>query len=77
MVKDRQVMELRYWLGKEATLSVAELKTGMDRKTARKYRRRKLPSEEVREHYWSTRCSSLPIISFHCFFWAWPRIASI
>ena len=55
MVKDRQVKELRHWLQKEATLSVAALKTGMDRKTARKYRRGKLPSEAIREHDWSTR----------------------
>src|SRR5207244_1783007 len=55
MVKDRQVKELRHWLQKEATLSVAALKTGMDRKTARKYRRGKLPSEGSREHDWPTR----------------------
>ena len=34
---------------------MAALKTGMDRKTARKYRRGKLPSEEAREHDWSAR----------------------
>jgi hypothetical protein len=55
MVKDRQVKELRRWIQKEATLSLAALKTGMDRKTARKYRRGKLPSEVAREHDWRTR----------------------
>src|SRR5260370_1352255 len=55
MVKDRQVKVLRHWLQREATLSVAALKTGMDRKTARKYRRGKLPSEDAREHDWQTR----------------------
>ena len=55
MVKDRQVKELRHWLQKEATLSLAALKTGMDRKTARKYRRGQLPSEAAREHDWRTR----------------------
>src|SRR5207245_9158775 len=55
MVKDRQVKELRHWLQKEATLSLAALKTGMDRKTARKYRRGQLPSEAAREHDWQTR----------------------
>jgi len=55
MVKDRQVKELRTWLQKEATLSLAALKTGMDRKTARKHRRGPLPSERVRAHDWQTR----------------------
>ena len=36
MVKDRQVKELRHWLQREATLSVAALKTGMDRKEEEK-----------------------------------------
>jgi len=38
MVTDVQVRLLRKWLGKEASLTFAAAKSGMDRKTARKYR---------------------------------------
>jgi hypothetical protein len=56
MVKDGQVCALRVWVQqREASLSVAAMKTGMDRKTARKYRGGKLPSERVQEHDWRTR----------------------
>jgi len=56
MVKDGQVRALRVWVQeREASLSVAAMKTGMDRKTARKYRRGKLPSERVQDHDWRTR----------------------
>ena len=40
----------------EQTLSLAAAKSGMDEKTARKYRRlRKLPSEMNKERDWRTR----------------------
>ena len=56
MVKDGQVRALRVWVKeREASLAVAAMKTGMDRKTARKYRHGKLPSERVKEHDWRTR----------------------
>jgi hypothetical protein len=56
MVTDGQVRALRVWIQeREASLSLAAMKTGMDRKTARKYRRGKLPSERIREHDWRTR----------------------
>jgi hypothetical protein len=56
MVTDGQVRALRVWVQKrEASLSLAAMKTGMDRKTARKYRRGKLPSERIGEHDWRTR----------------------
>jgi hypothetical protein len=56
MVTDGQVRALRVWIQeREASLSLAAMKTDMDRKTARKYRRGKLPSERIREHDWRTR----------------------
>ena len=43
-------------LNQEQTLSLAAAKSGMDEKTARKYRRlRKLPSEMNKERDWRTR----------------------
>ena len=43
-------------LNQEQTLSLAAVKSGMDEKTARKYRRlRKLPSEMNKERDWRTR----------------------
>jgi hypothetical protein len=46
MVTDRQVRMLWHWTKREASLSVAAVKAGMDRKTARKYRRsQQLPSQ--------------------------------
>lgn len=55
MITDRQVRRLRKLLIGGETLSRAAWKTGMDRKTARKYRAGKLPSERAREHDWRTR----------------------
>jgi hypothetical protein len=56
MVQDGQVRAMRKWLREwEASLSIAAMKTGMDRKTARKYRRGELPSERSRAHIWRTR----------------------
>ena len=50
MITDRQVRRLRTLLVRGETLSRAAWKTGMDRRTARKYRTGKLPSEQAAEH---------------------------
>jgi hypothetical protein len=59
MVTDQEVRMLRSWLGKEASLTFAAAKAGMDRKTARKYRQGgQLPSrlaEQKPARYWQTR----------------------
>jgi hypothetical protein len=55
-VTDQQVQVLRKWLSKGASLSLAAMKSGMCRRTARKYRNaRRLPSEMVGERNWRTR----------------------
>jgi len=54
-VTDAQVKELRKWLNQEASLKKAAMKTGMDRKSARKYREGKLPSEARAPRTWRTR----------------------
>lgn len=56
MVTNRQVRLLMKLLQEEKTLSVASAKSGMDEKTARRYRKLgKMPSEVKREHTWRTR----------------------
>ena len=55
MITDKQVRRLRALLVQGETLSRAAWKTGMDRKTARKHRTGKLPSESQPEHDWRTR----------------------
>jgi hypothetical protein len=56
MVTDRQVRLLMKLLQDEKTLSVAAAKSGMDEKTARRYRKLgKTPSEVKCEHTWRTR----------------------
>ena len=56
MVTDQQVRLLRQALHQGLSLPLAAAKAGMDRKTARKYRRLdRLPSEERMEHTWRTR----------------------
>ena len=56
MVTDAQVRRLMSLIPKEKTLAVAAAKTGMDEKTARKYRRSgRLPSSMKAEHTWRTR----------------------
>ena len=55
MIQDRQVRKLRTLLAGGMPLYRAALKTGMDEKTARKYRRLgKLPSESKVAHTWRT-----------------------
>ena len=56
MVTDRQVRRLMSLLQTEQSLQVAADKAGMNRQTARKYRRSgQLPSEARPEHDWRTR----------------------
>ena len=56
MVTDCQVRKLMKLLNEEQTLSLASAKSGMDEKTARKYRcLGKLPSEVSKKHSWRTR----------------------
>ena len=55
MITDRQVRRLWELLVRGESLSRAAWKSGMDRKTAGKYRDGKLPSERVVEHRWRTR----------------------
>lgn len=55
-VTDAQVKEVRHNLNKGASLSMAAMKGGMDRKTARKYRDLgQLPSDAKTPHTWRTR----------------------
>ena len=56
MVTDQQVRRLMSYLRQSRPLAVAAAKSGMDEKTARKYRRiGKLPSETSRPRSWRTR----------------------
>lgn len=56
MIQDGQVRKLRGLLSQGVSLRMAALKSGMDEKTARKYRREsKMPSEVRETHWWRTR----------------------
>lgn len=56
MITDSQVRKLRKFLAGGASLEKAAAKSGMDEKTARKYRAtEKLPSEAAKPHLWRTR----------------------
>jgi Mu transposase, C-terminal domain len=56
MVTDKQILRLRQALRQGMSLSLAALKAGLDRKTARKYRcLDRLPSEVSMAHTWRTR----------------------
>jgi len=56
MVTDQQVRKLMKLIQSEETLTIAAAKSGMDEKTARKYRRLgQLPSQCQEEHSWKTR----------------------
>lgn len=64
---DAQVRELRRHLNRKASLREAAMRSGMDRKTARKYRDRgQLPSESKAAHTWRTRADPLLEV--------WPRL---
>ena len=70
IVTDAQVKELRRWLNQGASLYKAAMKSGMDPKTARKYRKRgKLPSESRQPHVWRTRIDPLVTV--------WPRLEEL
>jgi len=65
-VTDAQVKELRRRLHKGSSLKKAAMKTDMDRKSGRKYREGKVPSESRVAHTWRTRLDPL---------WAiWPEL---
>jgi Mu transposase-like protein len=69
-VTDAQVKELRRGFYQGASLRLAAMKAGMDRKTARKYRDRgQLPSESRAAHTWRTRVD--PLIE------VWPRLEEL
>ena len=56
MIQDRQVVKLKFLLAGGMPLYLAAMKTGMDEKTARKYRESvKQPSELAAAHAWRTR----------------------
>jgi hypothetical protein len=67
---DAQVKELRKGLQQGASLALAAMKAGMDRKTARKYRDlRQLPSETRTARTWRTRPDPLAEV--------WPRLQEL
>src|SRR5690348_15371467 len=67
---DAQVKELRNGLRQGASLARAAMKAGMDRKTARKYRKLgKLPSEVRTPRSWRTRPDPLADV--------WPRLEEL
>src|SRR5262249_33259145 len=69
-VMDAQVKELRKWLNRGGSLQYAAMKSGMDRKTARKYRKLgKLPEEVRKPHTWRTRPDPLAAV--------WPRVEEL
>lgn len=56
MVSDQQVRKLMKLIQSEETLTIAAAKSGMDEKTARRYRQSgRLPSQCQPEHSWQTR----------------------
>jgi hypothetical protein len=56
MIHDRQVRTLRRWLSRGWALAKAAAKSGMDEKSARRYRKMaRLPSEAAAPHGWRTR----------------------
>ena len=68
MVTDRQVRTLMSLLQAERSLQVSADKAGMDRETARKYRKLgKLPSELRMDHKWRTRADPFAEV--------WPWVA--
>src|ERR1700737_2224498 len=69
-VTDAQVKELRRWLQGGASLKQAAMKTGMDRKSAHKYRELgQLPSETRQPRSWRTRPDPLGAV--------WPHLAEM
>ena len=70
MITDGQVRNLFRVLASNQTLASAARKTGMDEKTARKYRKLKqLPSEQVCLRHWRTRTDPFGEV--------WPKIEGL
>ena len=65
-VKDAQVKELRRRLQGGSSLRMAALKSGLDRKTASKYREGMMPSERRSGRKWRTRVDPLAAV--------WPEL---
>ena len=56
MIREEQVRELFSLLSSGISLCLASIKTGMDEKTARKYRKEgRMPSDLSERHDWRTR----------------------
>src|SRR5471032_438318 len=67
MTRDEQVRELFFLLSSGISLCLASLKTGMDEKTAPKYRKAgRMPSELSEGHDWRTRVDPFAAV--------WPAI---
>ena len=58
-ITDTQVKELRRQLQRRSSLQKSALKTGMDRKSAAKYREGKMPSERRVPRDWRTRIEGI------------------
>ena len=65
-VTDAQVKELRLRIQRGSSLKKAAMKTDMDRKSGRKYREGKIPSESRAAHTWRTRLDPLAAV--------WPEL---
>jgi len=65
-ITDAQVKELRRQLRSEVSLQMAALKTGMDRKTAAKFKEGPMPSERHGPRTWRTRVDPLAAV--------WPQL---
>src|SRR5271154_2448970 len=65
-ITDAQVKELRRQLLSSSSLQRAALKTGMDRKSAAKYREGKMPRERRTPRIWRTRLDPLSAV--------WPQL---
>ena len=65
-VTDAQVKELRLRIQRGSSLKKAAMKTDMDRKSGRKYREGKVPSESQAAHTWRTRLDPLAAV--------WPEL---
>jgi len=70
MVKDQQVRRLKKMLSKGKTLEVSAIASGMDVKTARKYRdSNKFLSEHKHKRYWRTRLDPYELV--------WPKVSDL
>jgi hypothetical protein len=65
-ITDAQVKELRRQLRRGSSMQRAALKTGMDRKSASKYREGKMPTERRKPRTWRTRLDPVAAV--------WPQL---